>query len=106
MLEELLRLSERHLQLITDEDWDECERITSCKEALYAQLKQEGSTLAVADAAGTLSRVEELEATARSLLAAKMAETSQMLVDIGRLKVMLKGYSSGTAERGHFLLKA
>ncbi len=106
MLEELLRLSERHLQVITDEDWDECERIVSCKEALYAQLQQKSGILAVADAAGFLKRVEELETSARNLLTTKMAETSQMLADIGRLKVMLKGYSSGTTERGHFLLKA
>ncbi len=106
MLDELLRLSECHLQLITDEDWDECERVTSCKEALYAQLQQESSALAVAGAAGILKRVEELETAARNLLAAKMAEISRMLADIGRLKVMLKGYSGGTAVKGHFLLKA
>lgn len=107
MLDELLMLSEKHLQSIKDEDWDESERIADRKEAIYSCLQQDfEKNILPAATAKILKQVEVMESHARSLLAEKMEDTSQTLAELGKLKTMLKGYDETDTRRGHFLLRA
>ena len=92
VLENLLSLCRRHLQLVIEENWEEWESAVTQKQILYGRLEQlKDMPLSDGDEE-LLFEIKRLEGQTNQKLRSKRKETKQKIGRINRVKAVLKGY--------------
>jgi hypothetical protein len=107
ILEELLSLSNRHLVLLREEDWEAWEATTALKKKLYSQLMAAAKGREVPEEEKLVAAIRELEETATKELEEKREMVKKELREVlgGEKGVHGYGRTARKSSRGHLNIK-